>query len=67
MRDFFKLILVLIKIYIFCKIIYLLYMTNHYPSEYPIESLTWWIYFLVFDIWLELNLPQTNSDGFEDS
>ena len=42
-------------------------MTNHYPSDYPIESLTWWIYFLVFDIWLELNLPQNNSDGFEDS
>lgn len=65
--NFLKLILLLIKIYIFCKIIYLLYMTNNYPSDYPIESLTWWIYFLVFDIWLELNLPQNNSDGFEDS
>jgi hypothetical protein len=27
--------------------------------------LTWWMYFLIFDIWLEIMLP-TNKDDFDN-
>ncbi len=28
-------------------------MTYYYPETYPISLLTWWIYFLIFDIWID--------------
>ncbi len=34
-----------------------MYMTYYYPESFPISMLTWWIYFLIFDIWLETMLP----------
>ena len=46
------------RIYIFCRVIYLLYMTHTDPGNFPIESLTWWIYYLIFDIWLSHILPK---------
>jgi hypothetical protein len=39
-------------------------VTSAYPESYPISLLTWWIYFLIFDIWLEVMLPsKKNDDG----
>lgn len=52
MTNFLSFILGVIKLFIMGKVIYLLYMCSSYPIEYPIENLTWWIYFLVFDIWV---------------
>jgi hypothetical protein len=51
------LILLITRIYIVCKIGFLLFMTQLNPETYPISILTWWIYFLVFDIWLQIVLP----------
>jgi hypothetical protein len=42
-----------IRIYIFAKVFYLMCMTYYYPETYPISLLTWWIYFLIFDIWID--------------
>jgi len=54
----------IIRIYVFAKVFYLMYMTNLYPETYPISILTWWIYFLIFDIWIDTILPnkETNID-----
>ena len=42
-------------------------MTNTDPINYPIESLTWWIYFLVFDIWLQFVLPNNEDIDTNES
>jgi len=57
MLAIYKVFHILIRIYIFAKIFYLLFVTSAYPESYPVSLLTWWIYFLVFDIWLETMLP----------
>jgi hypothetical protein len=64
MITFYRFFYTLVRIYIFAKIFYLLYMTSSYPESYPISMLTWWMYFLIFDIWLEIMLP-TKKDDFE--
>jgi hypothetical protein len=48
---------ILIRIYVFAKVFFLMCMTYYYPESYPIDTLTWWMYFLIFDIWLEQMLP----------
>jgi hypothetical protein len=53
MKKIFIFLLLILKIYIVFRITYLLYMTQTNPDVYPISSLTWWIYFLIFDIWLQ--------------
>ncbi len=46
-----------------------MWVTYYYPESYPINTLTWWIYFLIFDIWLnqmfkdhELKKLKTNDE-----
>ena len=53
MKKIFTFFLLIFKLYIVFKVVYLLYMTHTQPETYPISCLTWWIYFLIFDIWLE--------------
>jgi hypothetical protein len=57
MFSLYRVFYILIRVYIFAKIFYLLFVTYYYPETYPISLLTWWIYFLIFDIWLEVILP----------
>jgi hypothetical protein len=52
---------ILVRIFIFSKVLFLLFMTSSYPELYPISTLTWWIYFLIFDIWLEVVLPTSKK------
>ena len=61
MSKLFGILLLIGRIYIICKITFLLFMTQLNPMEYPMEKLTWWIYFLVFDIWLQIMLPPTED------
>jgi hypothetical protein len=63
MLSFYRFFYVIIRIYIFAKISFLLFMTSLYPESYPISVLTWWIYFLIFDIWLEIILPNKNDSN----
>jgi hypothetical protein len=51
MKTFLNLVFGIIKIFVFCKVGYLLYMNVIDPLNYPLEKLTWWIYFLIFDFW----------------
>lgn len=50
-------IIVFARIFIFLKIISLLILTSIFPEKYSISELTWWIYFLVFDIWVMSMIP----------
>ena len=56
------LILLVSRIYITYKLITLLYLTQLNPVEYPMDKLTWWGYLLIFDIWLQLVLPQMEKN-----
>ena len=61
MLPFYVLFYILIRIYVFAKVFFLMWVTYYYPETYPINNLTWWIYFLIFDIWLSHMLPNTKS------
>jgi len=65
MKTLLTFLLVAIKLYIIFKVSSLLYFTTTDPQNYPLEKLTWWIYFLVFEIWLFQSLkdlPKNNED-----
>ena len=51
----------IIRIFIFSKIFYLFIMTSQYPESHDVNLLTWWIYFLIFDIWLLQMLPNKKT------
>lgn len=51
----------IIRIYVFAKVFHLMYMTYFYPDTHPISLLTWWIYFLIFDIWIDNILPNKET------
>jgi hypothetical protein len=59
MRAFFSFLLVFVKIFIFVKVAIVLYMTSRYPESHPVNELIWWGVFLVFDMWLVNQLPDT--------
>jgi hypothetical protein len=40
-------------------------MNGLYPDEFPLSNLTWWIYFLVFDVWVTLTLTSTKYEDDE--
>lgn len=62
MRAFFSFLLVFVKIFIFVKVAIVLYMTSKYPDSHPINELIWWSGFLVFDMWLVKQLPDTKEE-----
>ena len=59
MRAVFSFLLVFVKIFIFVKVAIVLYMTSKYPDSHPISELIWWGVFLVFDMWIVDQLPDT--------
>jgi hypothetical protein len=38
-------------------------MNYYFPESYPISLLTWWIYFMIFDIWLDTILSTKNLNN----
>ena len=44
--------LVVLRLFIVGKILFLLYKTQVDSVNYPLDSLTWWIYYLIFDMWI---------------
>ena len=53
MRSLFYIILVVIRILIILNIIYLLWYGWYHPNSLEFNKLTWWVYYMVFDIWLD--------------
>ena len=62
MKKFLIFLVIVVRIYIATKILVLLYLNNLNPDLHPISELTWWIYFLVFDIWLQQILPDNPKE-----
>lgn len=65
MKEVLKVATSLLKFIIMIKIIYLFTMNWLYPNEFPLSNLTWWVYFLVFDIWVTLTLTSTKDEDDE--
>jgi hypothetical protein len=64
-RGIFSSILVIARIIVMFKFLMLLWFTIFYPKEYPTSVLTWWVYYMVFDMWMVLMLP-TEKDDIEN-
>lgn len=47
--------LVAIRIFVMIKVSYLLFKSTTDEENFPVENLTWWIYYLIFDIWIVLS------------
>lgn len=62
MKKILIFLVIVARIYIAIKILVLLYLSNLNPDLNPISDLTWWIYFLVFDIWLQQILPDNPKE-----
>jgi len=65
MENFIKFITSLIKFLIIIKMGYLFTMNYLYPEEYPLSDMTWWIYFLVFDIWVMTTINSSTKNDVE--
>ena len=63
MRSFLSFLIVFIKIFIFVKVAIVLYLTSKNPEQHPITELIWWIGFLVFDMWIVNQLPDSITEG----
>ena len=62
-------VLLIARIVVMFKFIILLWLTIFYPKEYPTSVLTWWVYYMVFDMWMVLMLPSDEmmpNDDDED-
>ena len=62
MRSFLSFIIVFVKIFVAVKVTILLFMTKSNPEEYQISDLIWWIGFLVFDMWVINQLPDSITE-----
>ena len=50
-------VLLVVRIIVMFKFIMLLWLTIFYPKDYPSSVLTWWVYYMIFDMWMILMLP----------
>ena len=68
MRNILGFLLLIIKIYISVRVIYVLYMVNNDPSQSYINELIWWSGVLIFDMWITGMLPPiTDEDNKENN
>ena len=50
-------VLLIARIVVMFKFVILLWLSVFYPKEYPSSILTWWVYYMIFDMWMVLMLP----------
>lgn len=63
MKKFLSIILIAIRIYISYKFVGGLIMNMINPKDYPLDNLNWLLYYLVFDIWIQLVVPNSISEN----
>ncbi len=51
--------LVVVRLYICYKVVGGLIMNSINPQLYPLDNLNWWIYYLIFDTWLQQIIPNS--------
>lgn len=52
MTMLFNILVAIARIYLGIKFLWVLIMNQVNPENYPLESLQWFLYFMIFDIWL---------------
>jgi hypothetical protein len=62
MRHFFIFIFALVKLIIAINIIYLLWVSWRDNTGVEFQKLTWWVYFMIFDIWLEKTVSSNEKN-----
>lgn len=62
MKNFLSLILIGIRIYICFKFVGGLILNTINHNDYPLDNLNWLLYYLVFDIWIQLVIPNAISE-----
>ena len=60
-----SIILIVIRIYICYKFVGGLIMNMVNPKDFPIENLNWLLYYLVFDIWIQIVVPTPSEEPEE--
>ena len=65
MKNFLSIILIGIRIYICSKFVGGLIMNSINSNEYPLQNLDWLLYYLVFDIWIQLVIPTPSQEPEE--
>ena len=65
MKKFMSIILIVIRIYICYKFVGGLIMNMVNPKDFPIENLNWLLYYLVFDIWIQIVVPTPSEEPEE--
>lgn len=67
-NPIFSFMFIFLRIFVFLKILTLFILTSVQPDKHPISDLTWWIYFLVFDVWVSSMVPnpEQTKDENED-
>jgi hypothetical protein len=63
MKKFLSIILIAIRIYISYKFVGGLIMNMINTKDYPLDNLNWLLYYLVFDIWIQLVVPNSISEN----
>jgi hypothetical protein len=51
MKTFLGVFFLVLRLVIMAKAMYLLYNCYFNPENYKIDSLTWYVYFFIFDMW----------------
>ena len=66
MKKFLMVFLILVRLYICYKVIGGLIMNSINPTQYPLENITWWVYYLIFDIWLQQIIPNNITESNDE-
>ena len=59
--------LVVIRLYVCYRVVGGLIMNSINPQQNPLDNITWWIYYLIFDIWLQQIIPNNVTDPNDES
>ena len=59
--------LVGIRIYVCYKVIGGLIMNSVNPEQYPLDNIMWWIYYMIFDTWLQQIIPNSINEDSDES
>ena len=59
--------LVVIRLYVCYRVVCGLIMNSINPQQNPLDNITWWIYYLIFDIWLQQIIPNNVSESNDES
>jgi hypothetical protein len=67
MKKFLMVFLVVIRLYVCYRVVGGLIMNSINPQQNPLDNITWWIYYLIFDIWLQQIIPNNVTEPNDES